>query len=190
MNEQTAAVIRQIRERGGNQTAEMLNRLLEEIRHELGRDFNVKDFFDHLLHRYGGFEDRYRMREEEEHPMEVWRTTDQGEVINVIPSAHTTSICAPFCLTIAGEGFTRMHPPRHIHRRMHLNFYHSILKVSAYWLGCLSVNKETLILTPNWDATEFEKHYENLIANYVQVHHKKVFIVEVSKSGFIQRYPY
>jgi hypothetical protein len=190
MNEQTTAVIRQIRERGGNQSAEMLNRLLEEIRHEWGSEFIVTDFFDHLLRQYGGFEDRYRIREDEEDPLNIWQTTAPAEIINVIPSANAKSICAPFCLTIAAEGFTRMHPIRLIHRRIHMNMCTSMLQVSAYWLGCLSVNKETLILTPNWDAREFENHYQNLIENYVHVHHKKVFIVEVSKSGFIQRYPY
>ena len=190
MNEQTAAVIRQIRECGGNQSAEMLNRLLEETRQELGRGFKVEDFFDHLLRQYSGFEDGYRRREEEEYPERIWRTTDQADGINVIPSAHPKAFCAPFCLTIAAEGFGRMGVIRVMPRRMQLSFLSSILKVSAYWFGCLSVNKETLILTPNWDAHEFETHYQNLIENYAQVHHKKVFIVEVSKSGFVQRYPY
>lgn len=65
-----------------------------------------------------------------------------------------------------------------------------MLLQSEYWFSCLHINKETLILTPDWAQNDFESHYEKLVESYCRTHTIKVVIFEVSKVGLILRNPY
>jgi hypothetical protein len=102
--------------------------------------------------------------------------------MNLIPSEFKGS-CRAFCLAIASKKFDK---PR---KGLESGFKGIILHLFAYWFGCLSINKETLILTSNWDNEGFEQ-YKPAIDNYVKTHNKIVCIIEVGPTGYFLRYPF
>lgn len=106
-----------------------------------------------------------------------------GGSMNLYPSDKKGS-CQSFCLAIASKKFDK---PR---KGMESGFRGIMLEMAAYWFSCLSVNKETLILTSTWDNAVFEESYKKIIDNYTRVHNKRVYIIEVGPTGFFLRYPY
>jgi hypothetical protein len=188
MNQSIKSVKQQIEEIGGYKSSEILSRIFEELNQEIGREFNVEDFFEKLLERYSLTNETYLSRDV--YRSTIWNGNGTNNGFNVIPSNNPNGICSSFCLTIAKEGFKfgLIHPKRIKHQK--INFLKAMLLLTEYWFACMNINDETLILTPDWNQDDFEMIYQGIIDNYSIFHKKKVFIVEISKVGPILRYPY
>ena len=186
MNQNIQAVKQQIESKGGFQSSEMLTRIFGEINQEFGKDFNVEYFFNEIWDQYNQSSERWA-REVELNPK--WDENGVNNGFNIIPSTNPNGLCAKFCLTMIPRGF-RMGHSSSTRRSNRLGFSHSILLLCDYWFACLKINQENLLITSDWDPTTFENQYENVIESYASNHDKKVFVVEVSKSGPILRYPY
>lgn len=59
MNQNVKAVQQQIEAHGGLQTSEMLSRIFSELNQELGKDFNIDQFFDDLWDRHNQSDERW-----------------------------------------------------------------------------------------------------------------------------------
>jgi hypothetical protein len=106
-----------------------------------------------------------------------------SSTMNLIPS-DKKGACHTFCLAIANKKFDKLR------RDLNCGFRGAMLEMSAYWFNCLSVNKETLIITSSWDNDIFEEQYKKIIDSYRTAHNKAVIIIEFGPTGFFKRYPY
>ena len=171
-------IVQQIKNLGGLESAELLDSLFRKFSESFGKDFDVDEVLKNISNEYGEF----RIRDSQT----SWGNIGSGG-FNIIPAQPNGGVCSTLCLTIAGKGF--MYRPSPPSRNM-ISFNKAMLLQSEYWFSCMHINKETLILTPDWAQNEFESHYEKLVESYCRTYAKKVFIVEVSKVGLILRFPY
>jgi len=191
MNPIVKSLQQQLEAKGGIQSSEMLSSIFSEnlfgqMDQEFGEDFDIKVFFEALWKKYIPSDELGRHRIE---PMPNWNEEGTPAGFNIIPSGKNNSaVCSTFCLTIINEGFRRT-PLVPIHSSRRLDFRKALLLLCDYWFSCLSVNQENLLLTPDWHPEVFNDYYKDLIESYTKHHGKKVFIVEISQSGPVLRYP-
>lgn len=103
--------------------------------------------------------------------------------MNLFPS-NNKAACHSFCVAIAIKKFDK---PR---KGLESGFKGLILEMAAYWFSCLNVNRNTLIFTTSWDNQSFEENYKNIIDQFIRVHNKNVYIIEVGPTGGFLRYPF
>lgn len=165
IKETISKITQTIHEHGADEEIfDVLNRISEETMNQerLFRDIrDVEIFLDNLRNTYG----------------------NKTGNINLYPSNEKGS-CKSFCLAIATRPFEEKRDG------LKTGFKGLMLSLCAYWIGCLPINRTTLILTSDWNTRKFADYYKEIIDNYVNVHGKKVFIVEVDAAGFFLRYPY
>jgi hypothetical protein len=170
-------IVQQIKGLGGSESAELLDSFFRQFSESFNKDFDVDEILKSITSEYGEFRNR--------NSETSWGNIGSGGY-NVIPTVPNGGVCSTICLTIVREGFSRTS----MSFRNRIGFNKAMLLQAEYWFTCMHINKETLILTPDWSQVEFESRYQNLIESYCITHSKKVFIVEVSKVGLILRYPY
>jgi len=180
MHSSVQNVLQQIESTGGIQTAEILAKIFSQLNPEFGKAFDVDRFFVDVYDKFDS--SLYRGMEGSELPLEPKGNDIQRE-LNLIPSSEPNSLFATLCLAIIKGGCLGRPRPE-------ITFSRAFFLLCEYWFSCLKVNQENLLITPDWDPSMFEKHYESIIEKYIERQHKKVFIVEISKSGPILRYPY
>lgn len=189
MHESVDRVLRQIRELGGQLSAEALGSFFRQNEKPFGEDFDPEIFFRDTLKRIIG-EDRDREVDEDVSPRGARIAASGG--FNVIPSPSGPGGCSQLCVTFVSEKLVPRFMRRHegFGRILPRSLSSALIMLSRYWFDCLHVNQETLILTSYWRSIEFEPDLKYLIEGYTTSHSKKVFIVEVTKSGPFLRYPY
>ena len=97
-----------------------------------------------------------------------------NDPINLIPSDHKTK-CHHFLLAIAGAGFGREKGFKGIMR-----------DTVQHWFRC--ENKETLILTLDWDDNKFKNDWLGIIQAYESRGHE-VFVIQYGEYNVMQHYP-
>jgi hypothetical protein len=170
-------IIQQIKGLGGFESAQLLDSLFRQFSESFGKDFDVDEVLKSITNEYGEFRNR--------NSQTSWGNIGSGGY-NIIPTEQNGGVCSTICLTIIREGFMRSA----MSLRSKIGINKAMLLLAEYWFTCMHINKETLILTPDWSQLEFESRYQNLVESYCVTHSKKVFLVEVSKVGLILRYPY
>ena len=170
-------IVQQIKGLGGSESAELLDSLFRQFSESFGKDFDVDEILKNITNDQG--ESRSRDSQTS------WGNIGSGGY-NVIPAQPNGGVCSTSCVSIVREGFSR----NNMSYRNRIGFNKAMFLLAEYWFTCMHINKETLILTPDWSQDEFESRYQNMIESYCRTHSKQVFIVEVSKVGLILRYPY
>jgi hypothetical protein len=105
------------------------------------------------------------------------------EKINMYPS-NVKGSCHKFCLVLAQKKFDQARV------KMTMGFKGAMHELTQYWWSCYGINKETVIITKDWDQDEFDEKYEDVIGNYERNMKSKVIILEITRNGIIPRYPY
>lgn len=165
--------IETIEARGGRRSADLLEKLTSRVGREFDREFDEVKSKKSLVDRIFDI-----IREE---------LVDSKDHINAIP-ASDFGPCADLCVTLAELGVTRniTENSRPIHK---LSMGKAMLLQAAQWFHCQ--NEETLIFTRNWDDDVFDADFKGLLDAYKGAYpraYKKVFVIEISRSGFILRY--
>jgi hypothetical protein len=100
-----------------------------------------------------------------------------GQGFNLIPSDLEGS-CYPFLLAISrgnfGEGMNTTTGK--------IGFKGLMLNVFASWFRCIGQNRETLILTADWNQKQFDQFYKPVVESYCRTHNKKAYFVVVGDS--------
>jgi hypothetical protein len=97
---------------------------------------------------------------------------------NLIPS-DGTGACHAFCLALASGSFGEKYYPTY----GKIGFKGMALKLIRHWFECLNANEETLILTKDWNKTQFDDLYKPVIETYCDTYRKRVFILVVDDSS-------
>jgi hypothetical protein len=182
MYDSVGKIAQKIHEEGGHDVANILLDLFKNPEDIFGRDFEPDIFIDELFRKNGGYESNIRDSDLGNHGV-----YGSAGGINIIPSNGIPGSCCSVCISFATKGFSYSSRARIKTKKA---FNEVMLMQSAYWFGCMGINVENLILTPDWNQQAFESNYQPIIDNYCNVHGKKVFVVEVSKVGLILRFPY
>jgi hypothetical protein len=165
--------IETIEVRGGRRSADLLKKLTSRVGREFDREFDEVKSKKSLVDRIFDI-----IREE---------LVDWKDDINAIP-ASDFGPCADLCVTLAEIGVTRniTENLRPIHK---LSMGKAMLLQAAQWFHCQ--NEETIIFTRNWDDDVFDDDFRGLLDAYKGAYpraYKKVFVIEISRAGFILRY--
>lgn len=165
--------IETIEARDGRRSADLLEKLTSRVGREFDREFDEGKSKKSLVDRIFDI-----IREE---------LVDCKGHINAIP-ASDFGPCADLCVTLAELGVTRniTENTRPIHK---LSMGKAMLLQAAQWFHCQ--NEETLIFTRDWDDDVFDADFKGLLDAYKGAYpraYKKVFVIEISRSGFILRY--
>jgi len=105
------------------------------------------------------------------------RIQRQGQgSFNLYPSKNSIS-CQSNCIGIATKDFGHAKGAN-----FKSGFKGVILDLIAYWLGCFNTNQFTLILTPDWNTTNFEKEWAEIIQSHCKTG-KQVLIVELIRGN-------
>lgn len=108
-----------------------------------------------------------------------------GTAINFFPTEIKGACCENY-LAIASLGFDSKYYPD----KMASGFKSVILNAFKTWFSCSNVNKNSLIITADWNTAKFEEFYKPSIDAYTKNFNKKVEIYELSTTGLFLRYPY
>ena len=183
MTNKTAFEISQeITDKGGIRSAELINELFGEDNSFFHGDNDFSKFFEDIWNTL----------------TELWNSSDssrslKGDIseigggINIFPSLKSNGYCSDLSLTLVPMGFYKIAMGDMLTGgRNRINFYKAALLLSEYWFKCLPINRENLILVGNWNLDYFN-FFRPTIESYA-AYGKRVFIVEVSASGFILQY--
>jgi len=175
--------IETIEARDGRRSADLLKKLTSRVGREFDRDqperYREDREFDEGKSKKSLVDRIFDIIREE--------LVDWKGQINAIP-ASDFGPCADLCVTLAELGVTRniTENSRPIHK---LSMGKAMLLQAAQWFHCQ--NEETLIFTRNWDDDVFDADFKGLLDAYKGAYpraYKKVFVIEISRSGFILRY--
>ena len=151
--------------------AGILNKWIEELVHsERIMNFDPSEILNELR-------DKIYKEPRDENP-----NLSVGGPMNLYPSDQKGG-CHQFCLAIASLDFD---DKRKNNRETGFNGLMIGDGLISYWLGC-SENRRTLILVSDWDDKKFEKTWQPIIDSACS-RGRKVFIVEVTRTGFHKRY--
>ena len=184
MHDSVERVQRQIAERGGELTANALAELFRQMDQRLGADFDPGRFVKDALRRLFDGDWRTGPMSRSQFDGDEFGLTSNG-AFNVIPSPPGRGGCAKLCITFVDAIGNRSRMPSSSG-----SLTLAMLLQSRYWFSCLMINEENLILVSSFSQELFDLRVKDLIESYTLGHSKKVFIVEITKSGPFLRWPY
>ena len=167
-------IIKELHGNGAHYSSFLLENIID-VNHELlnMKDFNAEGFLGKIWR---------DIQEKENNSLEGIKRNVFSNIgsqnINLIPSEQTSD-CKPFCLAIANGAFGE----KHYKNQYKTGFKGMMFMLIRNWFSCLAVNRETLILTLQWDSNSFNESYEPLITEFCKTHNKKVFIIHISNSN-------
>ena len=96
---------------------------------------------------------------------------------NFYPSDKMTS-CRTLCIGIATKkfGYDRVNGTNRT------GFKGLIKSLIEYWFSCGDINKNTILLTEDWDEKNFEKEWKDIIDSY-KAKGKVIFIIQPFPNG-------
>jgi len=175
--------IEAIEVRGGRRSADLLKKLTSRVGREFDLDQSERPRKDRE------FDEVKSKKSLVDRVFDILREqlVDLKDDINAIP-ASDFGPCADLCVTLAEIGVTRniTENLRPIHK---LSMGKAMLLQAAQWFHCQ--NEETIIFTRNWDDDVFDADFRDLLDAYKGAYpraYKKVFVIEISRAGFILRY--
>ena len=142
----------------------------EEFNRLWGREnLSIDDILDELLKgidgKSGGGFDEIKRR---------FQQSIGGQGFNLIPS-DIQGGCYPFLLAISrgnfGEGMNKTTGK--------IGFRGLMLDVFSSWFRCIDRNRESLILTADWNQKQFDQFYKPVVESYCMTHNKKAYFVVV-----------
>lgn len=143
---------------------------VEGLLEKIVKDLTEEDIFD------GKFRDS-------DYSKKDWDSSQSLKGINVIPSNKKEGFCAKECIAIFS------HPLREISSQPKSPF----IPLINYWISCLKINEENLIIINGSDKIHTMRFLKNLITlsdSYSKGHNKQVFIVVVTKTGIELAFDY
>lgn len=101
-----------------------------------------------------------------------------GQGFNLIPS-NNKGACHSFLLAISrgnfGEGMNTVTGK--------IGFKGLMLSVFSTWFSCIKQNRETLILTADWNQKQFDLLFKPVVESYCKNHNKKAYFILVSDTS-------
>lgn len=190
MHESVERVQRQISELGGQLSAEVLGNFFRQNEQPFGEEFYPERMLRDIWTRMFG--ERQRSRDNYDEPVIGSQNAGMSPSggYNVIPAPPGPGGCAKLCVTFVDELWDVRFRPRHQYRHSMELLREAMLLQAKYWLDCHNINEENLIFVTNWYQRSFEVSVKGLVDAYITGYSKKVFIVEVTRSGPFLRYPY
>ena len=175
--------IHTIEAHGGKKSADLLEKLISRV----GREFDMDQSEKYREDReFDGVKSKKSLVDRIFDIIREQLVDWKGD-INAIP-ASGFGPCADLCVTLAELGVTRniTENLRPIHK---LSMGKAMLLQAKQWFHCQ--NEETIIFTRNWDDDIFDADFRDLLDAYKGAYpraNKKVFVIEISRAGFILRY--
>lgn len=185
MHESVERVQRQIAERGGVLSGEVIETLFSGEGMRFSDNFWPWKCFDAIFKRVYG----------SSHELPKKSDIQSGHAspsrgFNVIPTPPGDGQCSELCVVFASQGMQGRRGWHGTPERLDIDFSAATLLLAAHWFDCMGTNKETVILTSSWTQEDFDDIYEPLIKSYRSRTGGRVFIVEITKSGPFLRWPY